>query len=120
MSPVSLQWQRVTYTQRIALVCFHSVWFFGSVWFGWVLLGWVSPPSCTPVYPLSLRFRICIRSSPFSTFDWHTEVEDGNRIGIETADSTAPTPTTFSDPRLHRPLSVLISRLGPIIMINTF
>lgn len=104
-----------------ALAVRVSVWF-AFIWFGfsqriasyrfvWVWLGMVFLPQTTqPPYPLALP--IPIRLSAFSE---HPEVEDGNRIGIETADGNVPTLPSWL-PYLSSvtgPLSVLISRLGP-------
>jgi len=67
MGLVSLHWQRVTYTQRIGLVCFHSVWFFGSVWFGSVGLGfWLGFSTLRSHFPYIFP-SICIRISALST-----------------------------------------------------
>lgn len=79
-----------------ALTVRVSVWF-AFIWFGFsqriasyrfvlVWLGLVFPTHPTqPPYPLV--FPIFIRLSAFSE---HPEVEDGNRIGIETADGNLP------------------------------
>jgi len=107
---VALATRYVYAAYRFGLLSFGLVFRIGLVWFcgAWILVGVLHP-----AFSFSVHFPFDLHS-PFSTFNWHTEVEDGNRIGIETADSpAAPLFSAFPPQRLHRPLSVLISRLGP-------